>query len=154
MRILVDTNILLRFTETAHAHHVVARDALAEVGRLGHELCIVPQIIYEFWAVATRPIENHGLAMNVQDTRIAVVDAKSFFRLLRDERSLFERWERLVVQYDAKGKTAHDARLVAAMLRHGVSHLLTFNDRDFARYPDKVAVHPTAAIGLPMAGES
>ena len=40
--------------------------------------------------------------------------------------------ERVVVDYDVKGKNAHDARLVAAMLRQDVSHLLTFNDQDFA----------------------
>jgi len=33
------------------------------------------------------------------------------------------------------GKQAHDARLAAAMLRHGLTHLLTFNIEDFKRYP-------------------
>jgi len=33
------------------------------------------------------------------------------------------------------GKAAHDARLVAAMNRHALSHLLTFNVSDFKRYP-------------------
>jgi hypothetical protein len=32
------------------------------------------------------------------------------------------------------GKPAHDARLVAAMERHGLTHLLTFNLVDFQRY--------------------
>lgn len=33
-----------------------------------------------------------------------------------------------------KGKNAHDARLVAAMVRHGLTHILTFNAQDFSRY--------------------
>jgi len=36
----------------------------------------------------------------------------------------------------------HDARLVAAMLAHPVKYILTFNDKDFARYTDIEAVHP------------
>ncbi len=38
----------------------------------------------------------------------------------------------------------HDARLVAAMLVHGLSHILTFNTTEFARYSEITAVHPTA----------
>ena len=31
------------------------------------------------------------------------------------------------------GTNAYDARLAAAMLTHGVTHLLTFNAKDFRR---------------------
>lgn len=44
-----------------------------------------------------------------------------------------------------------DARLVAAMKRHGTSHLLTFNDGDFARFSDITVVNPEAATSLPAA---
>jgi predicted nucleic acid-binding protein len=40
------------------------------------------------------------------------------------------------------GKNAHGARLVAAMLRHGVTHLVTFNAQDFTRFPEVAAVLP------------
>jgi hypothetical protein len=40
------------------------------------------------------------------------------------------------------GKKAHDTRLVAAMLVHGVKHILTFNVGDFARYPNVVVLDP------------
>jgi hypothetical protein len=33
-------------------------------------------------------------------------------------------------------------RLVAAMVVHGLTHILTFNIRDFARYAEVTAVHP------------
>jgi hypothetical protein len=47
---------------------------------------------------------------------------------------LFDAWRQLVVQHDVKGKAAHDARLIAAMLDAGIAELLTFNIGDFARY--------------------
>jgi hypothetical protein len=40
----------------------------------------------------------------------------------------------------------HDARLVAAMHVHGVTHLLTLNVRDFARYPGITVVHPQTLL--------
>jgi len=42
------------------------------------------------------------------------------------------------------GKPSHDARLVAAMLAHGVTHILTFNDTDFRRYAGITPVVPAA----------
>jgi predicted nucleic acid-binding protein len=56
------------------------------------------------------------------------------FTLLRDERGVFPLWRELVRQHEVKCKHAHDARLVAAMKRHGLKHLLTFNASDFRRY--------------------
>lgn len=37
----------------------------------------------------------------------------------------------------------HDARLVAVMLSHGVTHLLTFNTGDFASFTNISLVHPS-----------
>ena len=47
---------------------------------------------------------------------------------------MFRFWHDLVNRHEVKGKNAHDARIVAAMLRHGISHLLTFNAADFIRF--------------------
>jgi hypothetical protein len=42
------------------------------------------------------------------------------------------------------GRNAHDARLVAAMTVHVVTHLLTVNTADFARYLGVTALEPAA----------
>jgi predicted nucleic acid-binding protein len=44
------------------------------------------------------------------------------------------------------GVQVHDARLAAAMRVPGIQRILTFNERDFARYPDIQAVHPQALL--------
>jgi len=64
------------------------------------------------------------------------------FTLLRDERQVFRFWRELVSQRDVRGKHAHDARLVAAMLRHGVEAILTFNVSDFRNFPGIRAYSP------------
>jgi predicted nucleic acid-binding protein len=55
MRYLLDTNVLLRLAESGHAGHRAAVQAVERLERRGDDLLIVPQILYEFWSVATRP---------------------------------------------------------------------------------------------------
>jgi predicted nucleic acid-binding protein len=49
------------------------------------------------------------------------------------------------VDYGVSGVQVYDARLAAAMIVHNVTHILTFNTSDFARYAPEgiVAVDPT-----------
>jgi predicted nucleic acid-binding protein len=142
MKVLIDTNILGRLAQPCHAHHPVATRALRSLDEAGHELRLVPQVIYEFWAIATRPITEHGLGFSVNDTKERLQRLKLLFPPLRDERGILEPWEKLVVDYAVKGKPTHDARLVAAMQRHGLTHILTFNLDDFKRYPAVQVLDP------------
>jgi predicted nucleic acid-binding protein len=134
MRILLDTNVLCRLAERGHSHHAVAESAVTKLRKNQHELCLVPQVLYEYWVVVTRPIPENGLGMTPADVDRAIDFCLDQFTLLRDERGVFSLWRALVRQYDVKGKSAHDARLVAAMKRHGLERLLTFNVADFRRY--------------------
>ena len=61
---------------------------------------------------------------------------------MRDERGILERWEDLVVRYSVHGKPTHDARIVAAMLKHEVTHLLTYNVTEFSRFTEINCVSP------------
>jgi len=144
MRILVDTNVLLRISDPNHAHHALAKGAVDVLDSDGHELRTVPQNIYEYWVVATRPVAVNGLGFTPDEVQPFLTGIKRLFPLLRDERSILDRWETLVSTLHVLGKNAHDARLVAAMQRHAVTHLLTFNDADFARYPGITVLTPQA----------
>lgn len=134
MRILLDTNILLRISDRDHASHAMAVSVVELLETSGHEAVVVPQVLYEYWVVATRPLENNGLGSDIASVEADLDEWSSTFRLLLDERGVFTRWHSLVTNYEVKGKTAHDARLVAAMQRHGVTNLLTFNKPDFIRF--------------------
>lgn len=89
MRVLVDTNVILRFTQNANPGHAVARAALTLLTTSGHELCLVPQSIYEYWVVATRPVAVNGFGMLVADADQQIQELLQHFTLLRDERHLF-----------------------------------------------------------------
>ncbi len=146
MKILVDTNILLRRAQPVSPHHQLALDALIELVRAGNTLCVVPQVIYEFWSVATRPVNVNGLGMSVAQAMRSVQDLLQDFVLLKDERGIYPIWQSLVVDHSVSGKTSHDARLVAAMQRHGLSQLLTFNVSDFQRFPGLTAHSPVDVL--------
>ena len=147
MNILLDTNILTRWVNTDDAQHLEAVECLRRLRTSGHIPAIVPQNLYEFWVVATRPIAVNGLGMTSGDAELELRRfGPPLFVLLQDERAILPRWQELVTKYDVKGKPAHDARLVAAMIRHGLSHLVTFNNSDYARYPEITAITPGAFI--------
>ncbi|QDV73218.1 type II toxin-antitoxin system VapC family toxin [Botrimarina mediterranea] len=140
--ILVDANVLLRLVQPSHSMHPVALEALSRLRQGSQLLAVVPQILYEYWVVATRPTDVNGLGLTAEEADADVAKLIQRFRLLRDERSVFERWHELVVEHKVLGKNAHDARLVAAMQRHGMSRLLTFNGGDFNRYSGVEVLNP------------
>ena len=54
--ILLDTNLLIRMTRPLDPQCGVARAAIQTCRGRGERLIVVPQNLYEFWAVATRPL--------------------------------------------------------------------------------------------------
>lgn len=143
MLILVDTNVLLRLVEPGHAKHAESSRALRELRTAGHTLCVVPQVHYEFWVAATRPVVQNGLGLSAAEAESMLKRlGHPLFRMLRDERAIYEPWRELVVESSVLGKQAHDARLAAAMIRHGVSHLLTGNLDDFRRFSSVTLIDP------------
>jgi predicted nucleic acid-binding protein len=111
-----------------------------------HTLCIVPQVVYEFWVVGTRPTSENGLGLTIREIAAEIVEIKALFRVFRDERAIFPAWEHLVIDHEVRGKLAHDARLVAAMQRHEITHILTFNARDFSRFGDIGVLTPEQPV--------
>jgi hypothetical protein len=43
-------------------------------------------------------------------------------------------------------ENAHDTRLVAAMIIHGIDRLVTFNVADFRRYREILAISPESVL--------
>lgn len=141
MAVLLDTNILLRLLQPHHPHCIRAERALNTLRNKNEVLNITAQNLVEFWAAITRPIDENGLGFTTEQATTEVNTLKKLFVLL-PEMPLLEEWGRLVAAYRVSGKNTHDARLVAAMIVHGVSEILTFNLKDFARYAEIVAVDP------------
>lgn len=147
MAILVDTNIFLRSIQPSHPMNAGALAALKTLGHGSEPLCIVPQIIIEFWTVCTRPVSSNGLGLTPQEARVEIEKILSTFQLYPESPAIFEEWKRLVVNYGVSGIESHDAKLVAAMITHGISRVLTFNEQDFRRYKEIGMITPSEAVG-------
>jgi predicted nucleic acid-binding protein len=140
---LVDSNILLRLTQPAHPEFSVTSAAVAKLLWQDVDLCIVPQNLVEFWAVATRPSGNRGgLSMEPDAVDGEMNRLRSLFHLLEGAAGIADGWQRLVKQHQVSGKQVHDAHLVAAMQVYGLQKILTFNGDDFRRYPGITVLNP------------
>lgn len=148
MNILIDTNVLLRERQTESNQHQQARNALRELIVQGHTLIVTPQILAEFWNVCTRPPKNNGLGMETSDVTKILENVMQIFSLHRDKPEAFDHWLDIIKKNDVKGVQVHDARLVAAMIAYGITHILTFNTKDFKRFQGITIIDPKD-IGLP-----
>jgi predicted nucleic acid-binding protein len=142
--VLVDTNVLLRLAQANHRQYRAATDSVARARLAGEALYVTPQNIAEFWAAATRPVGTaNGLGLTTAAVAAEIGTIERLFQLAADDPAIYSTWKGLVVTHRVLGTQVYDARLVAAMLVHGISHILTFNVADFSCY--RIAVlHPAA----------
>lgn len=143
---LVDTNVLLRFSRHEDPRYQIVQDAVHKLGTEGQQLRTTSQNFAEFWNVATRPTDQNGFGYTLFETEQLLLGLEKFFALLPDSPEVYPVWRRLVVDYNVSGVQVHDARLVASMIFHDITHILTFNVTDFDRYAPEgiVAIDPTA----------
>ncbi len=144
---LLDTNMLLRAADTSSASHSLANEAINKIFTDRNECVITAQVLIEFWVVATRPIDVNGLGWNTQLTKDYVNDLLDNFRLIPETPDIFTNWLQLVTDYDIKGKRNHDIRLLAVMKSNNITHLLTFNPKDFILMPNITIIHPQDLLG-------
>jgi predicted nucleic acid-binding protein len=112
VRVLVDTNVLARSVERTHPFMRIARDSLRRLYGEGHELCVTPQNIAEFWNVCTRPATINGLGNDIVATDRLASRIETIFVLLPESPDIFRRWRDLVVDHEVRGANVHDTRLV------------------------------------------
>jgi len=108
----------------------------------GIDLCICAQVLIEFWAVATRPLSANGLGFTARQIREQMANLRGMFTVLPEPPDMADLWQDVSDKHLVQGKQAHDARITALMLVHGLTRILTFNVNDFARYSDISAVTP------------
>ena len=142
MRVLVDTNVLLRAIQKENLLCKPAINALKHLHEQDYELCITPQNVKEFWNACTRPTDYNGLGISVPGAERHTRLLERYFTVLQDSAVTYRAWRSLVPKYQVIGTKVHDAYLVAAMIAHRVNRILTFNTSDFRRYADFQALDP------------
>jgi predicted nucleic acid-binding protein len=142
MPVLIDSNVLLRSLHPGHPHYAAAENSVAALRLRNEILCIAPQTLVEFWAVATRSREDNGLGLTIARVATELMSLRRLFRLLPSSPEVLEAWQRIVVTHGVVGKQTHDAHMVAIMQVHSVQSILTFNISHFIRFPNIKVLNP------------
>ena len=135
----VGTNVLIYANQIGSAHHDPAVRLLRQADADGLELWISAQVLREYLAAVTR-VQGHIAPLTMP---VAVEQARLLaqrFWILEDGPSVRAQLLTLLSVHPVAGRQVHDANIVATMLAHGVTHLLTFNVADFTRFADIVTI--------------
>jgi predicted nucleic acid-binding protein len=146
MRVLVDTNILLRSAQPSHPLCLQATQAVSKLLRQNDAVFFCSQNIAEFWNVATRPAEMNGLGFSQEEVLKEVSAIESLLTLLPDIPAIYPVWKRIVQDHRVQGVKIYDARLVAVMSVYAINSVLTFNIADFKRYGNINALQPVEML--------
>ncbi len=139
---LLDTNIILRFSNPADTQHELVTNAVATLLMQAHECYLTPQVLIELWVIATRPTDVNGLGWSPKHTRNIIAQLIDRFPMAEESPQVFPAWLALVMENQIKGKRTHDARIVAVMRVSNISHVLTLNPNDFYGLSDVIVIHP------------
>ena len=146
--LFLDTNILIYSSNTASPWHAHARLALQRIAQPGIRRCISTQSLREYFASATRALPN-GTLPSMADALRDIAMLQQSYTVLADTHAVSNRLFTLVAQTATGGRQIHDANIVATMLTYGVTHLVTHNVSDFARFAAHITILPLAQLGQP-----
>ena len=119
-----------------------------DLAKQGAVLCYTSQTVAEFRIACTRPVDRNGFGLAPAEADRRAQAFESRLRVLPDSLLVHQEWRRLIGAHGVAGVQVHDARLVVAMRVHGVMSLLTFDERDFARYAEIQAIHPRSIVAV------
>jgi len=140
-QLFIDTNVLYYATNGLSPFHQIASSTLLAIRQQGVEMVISPQILREFLAVATRSYVTAGVP-TLADTIQNFNTFQTTFRVVVDTEQILSNLINLVQNIRMGGKQIHDANIVATMQAYGITHLLTHNTADFARFAHLITVVP------------
>lgn len=133
--VFVDTNILVNLKFAAAPFHAEAVAKLNELTRSGCTLWLSRQILRERFLGPPLPA-----AAVIAD----MTDFLKRFTTANETAAVTQQLLSLISTTLCGGKQVHDANIVATMIVHGVTNLLTHNTADFQRFGHLIKVIPLA----------
>lgn len=144
--LFVDTNVLLTATDESRSRHPEALSLLAESGTRGRRLAASGQVLREYLAVATRPVEANGLGLEPADAVANVTELLRHLHLCDENDEVARRLRRLASIHGLRGKRLHDGNIAATMICHGMRNLVTENGSDFGAFEEIRAMSLPEAV--------
>ena len=113
----------------------------------GDTLCFSAQNVREFWNVSTRPVsETRGFGLTLDDAFDQVLTIEHNMQLMPDNEQTYRTWRALIAKHRVRGVQVHDTYLAATLITNHVTHLLTWNVKDFKRFDAITALTPDEVL--------
>jgi predicted nucleic acid-binding protein len=142
MACLIDMGILLRAFDASSDEYRPIRQAVRVLWTRQERLVVTLQNLAEFWNVSTRPVDKNGYGLSVERAGKRLAMIERICEVVTEDNHSYRIWKDLLMAHSVTGVAVHDARLVSVMLCHGLSTVVTFNERDFRRFNGIAVVTP------------
>jgi predicted nucleic acid-binding protein len=140
---LIDTNLLVYAFYPKVPQHQAARWLLDQAQEEIAGLCVSSRVFAEFYAVVTNPKRvSPALDSKAALQRIDEVRSLPGLIVLPVPVDVVDRWITLLHRHPVTRQRIFDVQLVATMLANGVTHIYTFNVKDFQPFPEITAIEP------------
>ena len=132
--VFIDTNILIysTFPDFDSGKHIKCLESLNQLLKTDKSIFVSSQILREYFAIST----NGGIFKKPLTCKQAVGKMKEFlknFNFISEKETTILTLMQLIEKYVISRQKIHDLNIVAIMIDHGISHLLTYNKKDFKR---------------------
>jgi predicted nucleic acid-binding protein len=141
-RIFIDTNILINALVAESPRYFHARGMLSRLENSEQEGWISRQMLREFLAAMSRP-QMFSHRLSPKEVIVAAKELERQFHVAEESGLVTEQLYVLLDEIPCGGRQTYDANIVATMLAHGISRLLTYNRADFQRFAGFIDVIET-----------
>ncbi|HED03241.1 MAG TPA: PIN domain-containing protein [Candidatus Fraserbacteria bacterium] len=141
--VLLDTNVLVYATNRDSPFYDRAQQVLQQALAGEPAACLTPQILAEYYAVITDPRRVES-PLTPRQARAQIEALLQALEVLPLRASSSRQMAELAERYRIRAQEVYDVQVVAAMLDHGISTILTANERDFRRFAEIEVRNPFA----------
>lgn len=139
--VFIDTNVLVYANAEEAPKHDLALSRIQDYRNDECAVWISSQVLREYLVCMSRP-QMFQKPVSIETLCQVVTEFRAAFYVAHDSPAVVERLLALVKEVPIGGKQIHDANIVATMLEHGVTHLLTDNAKDFERFSSHITILP------------
>ncbi len=140
---LVDTNVLVYALVPESPQHARSRAFVERAVDASAGLCVVPQILTEFYAIVTSPKRMTAARSSVEAiAAIRVFLDMPGMSVLTSSQNVVDRLLDLLSVSAVTSQHVHDAHIAAMALSNGIRRIYTFNTHDFKLFPGLELLEP------------
>lgn len=140
-RCVVDTNLLIYATVSSSPWNNQARHWLKTLQERNKILCVTTQVLREYLVILTRG-QIFSQVFSIDEAVQEIEALLQSLEVIGEIQESSDRLRDIVQRYQVHGKQIHDANLVATMITFGISHLATYNQKDFKRFQEIILESP------------